>query len=691
MSAAEESSRPSRQIGVYRLDAEIGSGAMGTVYRATHMTLGKQVALKIVHTDDPDSELCQRFLQEGIAASRVRHPNVVEILDAGRDGDTAYLAMQLLEGETLAECLARQGRLPVTYAIDLILPVCAALMAAHDAGVLHRDLKPANIFLTDVGRGEPEPILLDFGISKILGPVDAALTQNPRFLGTPLYIAPEQADGAAGSTLSDQYSLALSLYESLLGVRPYEKYASSLIQLLRRVAEGEIKPARDLDAGIPEELDDALCRALSTDPEERFPSMREFGAALLPFASATRGALWQHSFIDAERTMASASSPVSNSRNSRRVHVWVDDARSSQPPDDPTGSQRTNGAASRSHRDDDDAFISHSALFGHGEGESRDSASASSRDLSESKRRNVERSSISRRSLPPTQKEEPHDPYSQLPSGRPTSESWSGQANETRGERNSVGVPTPSSRRSSAPSNHKLAWILSGLLALATVLAVVTLVRFDLDKGPPTVTYPVSVESIPATARIDLDGLQVGRGHFRAKFAKDGALHRIQVSQPGYEPVVVAFQDEAPPKSIQLRPIEPERAPKIGVSQHGAPAEDKNEPAGAGTSSATRVGLKSKQNFDTARPAAEAGEKISATQTPAAVDSSSAQSAGTKNVAMTNNVASSPAAQVADTTKPASDAQVKEAVASPEKTPGTLPAEKATKAIHTGNLDPWAQ
>ncbi len=378
MSAAEESSRPPRQIGVYRLDAEIGSGAMGTVYRATHMTLGKQVALKIVRTDDPESELCQRFLQEGIAASRVRHPNVVEVLDAGRDGDTAYLAMQLLEGETLAECLSRQGRLPVTYAIDLILPVCAALMAAHEAGVLHRDLKPANIFLTDVGRGEPEPILLDFGISKILGPVDAALTQNPRFLGTPLYIAPEQAEGAAGSALSDQYSLALSLYECLLGVRPYEKYASSLIQLLRRVAEGEIKPPRDLDAGIPEELDEALCRALSPDPEERFPSMREFGAALLPFASATRGALWQHSFIDAERTMASASSPVSNSRNSRRVHVWVDDSRSSQPPDEP---QRQTGRAAITDREDDDAFISHSVLFGQTEEESRDSASASSRDF----------------------------------------------------------------------------------------------------------------------------------------------------------------------------------------------------------------------------------------------------------------------------------------------------------------------
>src|SRR5690606_5082848 len=120
-------------------------------------------------------------------------------------------------------------------------------------------------------------------------PVDAALTQNPRFLGTPLYIAPEQAEGAPGSQRSDQYSLALSLYECLLGVRPYEKYASSLIQLLRRVAEGEIKPPRDLDASIPEELDETLCRALSTDPQARFASMREFGAALLPFASATRG------------------------------------------------------------------------------------------------------------------------------------------------------------------------------------------------------------------------------------------------------------------------------------------------------------------------------------------------------------------------------------------------------------------
>ncbi len=220
---------------------------------------------------------------------------------------------------------------------------------------------------------------------------------------------------------------------------------------------------------------------------------------------------------------------------------------------------------------------------------------------------------------------------------------------------------------------------------------MVTLVRFDLDKGPPTVTYPVSVKSIPDTARIDLDGLQVGQGRFRAKFAKDGALHRIQVSEPGYESVVVAFQDEAPPESIQLRRIEPDGSTEMVVSQNGAPADEKKESASASPSSATRVGLKSKQDFGSARPVAGVDEKLSAAQIPAAIGSASDKSAGTKPVASTTDVPSSPTAEVAATTKPDSGAQTAKAVASPEKTRRPLPPEKTEKSIQTGNLDPWAK
>lgn len=673
VSAAEESSRPPRHVGVYRLDAKIGSGAMGTVYRATHTTLGKEVALKIVHSGDPDGELCQRFLQEGIAASKVRHPNVVEVLDAGRDGETAYLAMQLLEGETLGECLQRQGRLPLTYAIDVILPVCAALKAAHDAGVLHRDLKPANIFLTDVGRGEPEPMLLDFGISKILGPVDAALTQNPRYLGTPLYIAPEQADGAPGSTFSDQYSLALSLYECLLGVRPFEKYASSLILLLRRVAEGEIKAPRDLDAGIPDDLDEVLCRALSRNPQDRFPSLREFGAALLPYASAPRRALWQHSFVDAERTMTSANAPISDSRNSRRVHVAVEEgARPSQLPE--TQRENPDGAAAED-------YVSHSALFGQ-EGQPEDS-----------QRFNAERSAISRRSLPATLREDERDPYSQVPSPRGLSESWTGQAQPLPTDRNSVGVPTPRSWRPKRERSPIFVWTLSAVLGLATLGTATLLVRHEMGSTPNDGSvsqsastaqedFTVEILTTPKAAKIELDGRLVGQGQFHAKLKRDGVLHHLKVTHPGYEAAVLTFQDDAPPaqmilkKSLEAAPAATKESaaaqPQGGAS---VPKQAKGSPSPRLEGTPNAQAQAAKAPASKASPPAgnsSTGETSTDSKTPATTASTEASAASKADASTSKNTAAS-----GNTAEPKTDA--------------APPSSGKTKSIQTGNLNPWAQ
>lgn len=517
VSALKDNEKPALRIGVYRIEEEIGAGAMGKVYRATHETLGKAVALKIVHADDPTGEVAARFLQEGIAASRVRHPNVVEILDAGKHDETAFMAMQLLEGETMAECLSRQGRLPQTYAVDLILPVCAALAAAHDAGVLHRDLKPANIFLSNVGRGDPEPILLDFGISKILGPVDPELTQNPRFLGSPLYLAPEQADGAPGSPRSDQYSLALTLYEALLGVRPFSKYSSSLIQLLRHVAEGNIRHPRELDASIPDDLDAAIRRALSTNPRDRFPTVREFGAALLPFASQARRTLWQQSFVDAERTMTSANAPISGStRSSRRVQVSVD----AIPPTDPNALDIPSPDDTNPDEGQSD-FLTHSSLFGSADAESLASG--------------FERSSVSRRD-------------SQAPSS-----TWDEQNRST--DPSLDRTPLDTEKNTGVPSR--------GLVLTLAVLffGLALLIAFrPFEERPETFVVEIDVE--PKQARILIDGRPVGKGHFRSEYPIDGKTHHARFELEGHEPQTVVFQDHPPVRSITLSALElPARTP----------------------------------------------------------------------------------------------------------------------------------
>jgi serine/threonine protein kinase len=506
---------------------------MGKVYRATHEALGKSVALKVVHTDDPSGEVSARFLQEGVAASRVRHPNVVEILDAGTDNGIAFMAMQLLDGETLADCLSRQGRLPPTYAVDLILPVCAALVAAHGAGVLHRDLKPANIFLADVGRGDPEPILLDFGISKILGPVDPELTQNPRFLGSPLYIAPEQADGAPGSPRSDQYSLALSLYEALLGVKPFAKYASSLIQLLRHVAEGEIRRPRELDASIPDELDMALCRALSTDPTKRFSSVREFGAALLPFASQARRTLWQQSFVDAERTMTSANAPVSDStRSSRRVQVSVEEASATHR--DRAPEPRGDEEAVEEGRED---FLSHSSLFG---GEPRSS------------KFDADKSSVSRRG----------EPFSQVPSDR-SSGAWSEEEQGTS--------PSLDRWQTDLPSTYPVTF---------EVTPKETLIEIDGQQvGYGSFTGSFKNNQASHRARFSLAGHEPQTIVFQAS----PGLKQIALRPLAKEPAQgdASASKPAPPSQLADEPTPAAKAPRAPRARTGTPAPRAPAPAAA--------------------------------------------------------------------------------------------------------------
>src|ERR1700712_5714200 len=185
----------SRRLGRYELVSYLGSGGMSDVYVALHTGLRKRVALKLLRSSlRCDSYAVQRFLREGECAARVRHPNVVDVSDVGMENGVPYLVMELLEGETLAQTLARGGRLDLESAVDLLLPILDAVSAVHAAGVLHRDVKPANILLARATDGSVLPKLVDFGIA-LLPELSDESERALGPLGTPHYMSPEQARG----------------------------------------------------------------------------------------------------------------------------------------------------------------------------------------------------------------------------------------------------------------------------------------------------------------------------------------------------------------------------------------------------------------------------------------------------------------------------------------------------------------
>ncbi|MES1207348.1 MAG: serine/threonine-protein kinase, partial [Pseudomonadota bacterium] len=205
------------RLGAYEIGARLGLGATGVVYDAVRITDGKRVAIKVLNAELAAKPTARaRFLNEAKLAARLRHPNIVEIVDAGEEGERAYLVMELLEGEDLAVRLQRSGAMSIAEAVDVLVPVCDAVATAHRLGITHRDLKPSNIFLS-VRDGRVRPVVLDFGVAKDHEPGGAAEIQVPQgVFGTPMYLAPELvADQGAAGPASDQYALGVILHEAL--------------------------------------------------------------------------------------------------------------------------------------------------------------------------------------------------------------------------------------------------------------------------------------------------------------------------------------------------------------------------------------------------------------------------------------------------------------------------------------------
>ncbi len=287
-------------FGKYQIVRLIGQGGMGAVYEAIHPALGKRVALKVLpRSVSADPLVHARFIREGQLASMIRHPNVVDVTDVGVNGETPYMVMEFLEGEDLGSRLDRQRPVPVDELVDLMLPVVAAVGAAHDAGIVHRDLKPENIYLARA-RGGTLPKLLDFGVSKIAAAVAGSndLTKTSSLLGTPYYMSPEQVRVAKTvDSRSDLYSLGVILYECAAGARPFED--ETLYNLLLRIVNEAVVPPRHHNPSIPEAFQQVVLKAMARDVEDRYANVYQLGEALLPFATPTALAVWQGTFSHA--------------------------------------------------------------------------------------------------------------------------------------------------------------------------------------------------------------------------------------------------------------------------------------------------------------------------------------------------------------------------------------------------------
>jgi len=268
--------------GRYRLDTLIGGGSFGTVFRAHHLELARDVAVKVLATSaGTDPEALARFQREGKSACRVQHPNAVAILDFGvNEGGVAYLVMELLQGRSLEKELEEKGQVTPRRCAEIVVPVCAALGAAHAAGVVHRDIKPSNVFLHQTPQGEM-PKILDFGIAKLSGEaaIGQSLTVDGSLLGTPAYMAPERFRRGPYGPKSDVYSVGVMLYEMLSGRLPFVPSSADPLALVAMQAEEDPPPLRLRCPGVSSALEALVRTALDRNPEER-PTADRLGRRL---------------------------------------------------------------------------------------------------------------------------------------------------------------------------------------------------------------------------------------------------------------------------------------------------------------------------------------------------------------------------------------------------------------------------
>jgi eukaryotic-like serine/threonine-protein kinase len=256
----------------YELGPVLGNGGMARVHQGKDRQLKRAVAVKVLAPPfDQDKSFVERFRREAHAAARLNHPNIVAVYDSGSDDGTHYIVTELVEGETLADLLQREGALPPERVVEISRQICHALEAAHERGVVHRDVKPGNVMITPEGRVK----VVDFGIARAAGA--ESVTRTGLVMGSASYLSPEQARGEPGDERSDIYSLGCVIYQMLTGRPPF--VAENPISALYQHVNEPVDPPSSIRP-VPPALEKAVLRALEKDPAKRFGSVKELEDAL---------------------------------------------------------------------------------------------------------------------------------------------------------------------------------------------------------------------------------------------------------------------------------------------------------------------------------------------------------------------------------------------------------------------------
>jgi formylglycine-generating enzyme required for sulfatase activity len=263
--------------GRYRIEEKLAEGGMATVYKAYDPNLRRTVAIKLIHPHlSSDPEFIRRFKQEAASVAQLRHPNIVQVYDFDHDAGVHYIVLEYVPGQTLQDLLkalnASNQRLPLTTTVPIMATICDAVTYAHQKAMIHRDLKSANVMLNQRG----EPILMDFGVAKMLG--ETQHTMTGAVIGTALYMSPEQAQGAAIDSRTDIYSLGVMLFEMITGRPPFE--GNSAVAIMMKHVNEPVPDICEINENVPDELVVVVQKALAKDPAQRFQTAAQMGAAL---------------------------------------------------------------------------------------------------------------------------------------------------------------------------------------------------------------------------------------------------------------------------------------------------------------------------------------------------------------------------------------------------------------------------